>query len=68
MLTHNAMLKNTGKVFWEELSDNMEENTGQINHAKINTGCKLNCLMELLHWALESAVSFSQKINFLGRW
>lgn len=26
MVTHNAMLKNTGKVFWEELSDNMEEN------------------------------------------
>lgn len=29
MLTHNAMLKNTGKVFWDKLRDNMKgSNTG----------------------------------------
>lgn len=29
MLTHNAMLKNTGKIFWGKLSDNMKgNNTG----------------------------------------
>lgn len=29
MLTHNAMLKNAGKVFWDKLSDNMKgSNTG----------------------------------------
>lgn len=29
MLTHNAVLKNAGKVFWDKLSDNMEGTLGK---------------------------------------
>lgn len=65
MLTHNAMLQNTGKVFWDKVSDNMKgNNTGQIKHAKLNTGCELNCSTDPLHWAPPLPDCPSQKVNF----